>query len=106
MATTEQIALLRVMINEPLNEAPYTDALLGAAIDAATTLNAAAASIWESKAASVAHLVDISEGGSSRKNGDIYEQYLAMAKLYTTKDIPGEGAPTARQSMTREIQRA
>jgi hypothetical protein len=105
MATPDQIALLRVMINEPNNEAPYTDDLLGAAIDAATSLNAAAASIWEAKAASVAHLVDISEGGSSRKMGDVYEQYLKMASMYNDKD-DASGTTNGRVSMTREITRA
>jgi len=105
MATPDQIALLRVMINEPDNVEPYTDALLGAAIDAAESLDSAAAGIWEAKAASVAHLVDISEGGSSRKQGDIYEQFLAMAKMYSDKANPG-GLTATRQSMTREITRA
>lgn len=103
MASAEQIAQLRVMINEPTNAPPYTDDLLGAMIDA-SSLNGAAAGIWEAKAASVAHLVDISEGGSSRKMGDIYEQYLSMAKTFRTND--DVVTQTTRQSMTREITRA
>lgn len=103
MATTEQIAVLRSMINEPDNVEPYTDDLLGSIIDASTSLNAAAAGIWKSKAAQVAHLVDISEGGSSRKMGDVYEQFLKMADTFAEADNAVTGG---RQSMTREITRA
>lgn len=102
MATITEIATLRLMINEPANVEPYTDDALGAIIDASTSLNTAAASIWNTKAAQVAHLVDISEGGSSRKMGDVYEQFLKMAGTFEAKDaIVGSG----RVARTREITR-
>lgn len=104
MATPDQILILRGMINQPDNVAPWTDEYLGAVIDANQSLNAAAASVWEAKAATVAHLVDISEGGSSRKQGDIYEQFLAMAKLYKGEDE--NGVAGRRAPRTRAIERA
>lgn len=105
MASAADIAILRTMINQPQNAEPWTDETLGLIIDASSSLDDAAAKVWEGKAASVAHLVDISEGGSSRKMGDLHEQYLKMADLFTEKANPG-GATGVRQSMTREIARA
>lgn len=105
MATLEQITLLRSMINQPTNEQPWTDDVLSVVIDSATSLDAAAATVWEGKAASVAHLVDISEGGSSRKMGDLYEQFIKMATLFSNKANPG-GVAAARAPMTREITRS
>jgi hypothetical protein len=100
MATAEEIAALRLMIAEPDNVAPYTDLALGSAIDAADgDLNAVACQIWTTKAAGVVGLVDISEGGSSRKMGDLHEQYLTMAKTYCGRTV----AATAEASRTTRI---
>jgi len=83
MATADQIALLRLKIDQPDNVAPYTDAVLGAAIDAASgDLDLVAYNTWTNKAATASSLVDISEGGSSRKMGDLQEQYLRMAAQF------------------------
>jgi hypothetical protein len=104
VATTEQIAQLRLMINQPDNVAPYTDEELSKVIDASTSLNDAASTVWRAKAAQVAHLVDISEGGSSRKMGDVYEQFLQMSKTYGDKDATT--VATTRGPRTREITRS
>lgn len=79
MATAQQIAALRLLIAEPGPAAPYDDVTLGALIDAAPNMYSVAYEIWTSKAAGAAALVDVSEGGSTRKMGDVYEQYLQMA---------------------------
>ena len=95
MATPEQIAALRLLIAEPADSATYTDAVLGAMIDAADDeLNQAAYEVWVQKAAAAAELVDISEGGSTRKMGDIYEQALSMAKHFGGQ-VPGGVEPDA-----------
>lgn len=104
MATQDQIAQLRLMINEPNNAEPWTDENLALIIDANQgDLRSSAGQVWEGKAASVAHLVDISEGGSSRKMSDMYKNFLAIAKSYTDGDGEGVGSRAPR---TREITRA
>ena len=105
MATAEQIAEVRVKIAEPLNSEPWTDEIIEAMIDAsAGSTDAVAKTVWNSKAAQVAHLVDISEGGSSRKMSDMHKNFLNIAKSFETE----AGLPEAavRSSMTREITRA
>lgn len=106
MATSEQIAQLRRLINQPVNEAPYTDAVLTILIDAQTdgNLNTVAGSIWTEKAATYAELVDVQEGSSRRALGDLYEQAIAMALHYSSVD--GDGSIiTVRHARTRPIVR-
>lgn len=95
MATAEQIAALRLLIAEPIDSAIYTDAVLGALIDSLTgDLNKSAYSVWVQKAAAAAELVDISEGGSSRKMGDVHEQALNMAAHFAGQ-VSGGVTPDA-----------
>ena len=94
MATAEQIAALRLLIAEPNNVAPYTDTALGELIDEGTGQYVIAYHIWNQKAAGAAGLVDISEGGSSRKMGDLYEQYLSMAERMRVAAVSPTDPPT------------
>lgn len=102
MATPEEIAVLRVYINEPVNAEPYTDETLAIIIDATESLRIAAADVWDAKAASVAHLVDISEGGSSRKMSDIYDRFIALANRYR---LPPDSISSLGITTTRPIVR-
>lgn len=81
MATAEEIEGLRLLVAEP-DETTYTDAALGGILDAASSPNEAAATIWTQKAAAAATLVNVSESGSSRSLGDIQKNALAMAKVF------------------------
>lgn len=106
MASAAQVAALRLMIDQPDNVSPYTDAELGAVIDAAEgDLNKVAFGMWTNKAASVAKLVDISEGGSSRKAGDLWEQYLGMAKVYGDRVTDSTPGTTGRGTRISKIRR-
>lgn len=100
MATAAEITTLRGLIAEPDDVAPYTDVLLGARIDAAIgDLNATARDVWLEKAAGYAELVDVTEGGSSRKMGDLHEQALNMVKYFTAlTPEPAVKAHSARLS--------
>jgi hypothetical protein len=100
MATPEQVAELRSMVNEP-DATTYTDEALSARIDSAGSLSAAAASIWTEKAGRYSELVDVQEGSSKRSLGALYQQALNMASFY------GEGgdASPKRASRTRRIER-
>lgn len=104
MATPDQIAELRRLINEPTNTEPWTDTVLGVRIDAHTgTLSALAATIWREKAASYAGMVDIKEGNSDRKLSQLHKQALEMANHL------GGGEDTLigvrRPTRTRKIER-
>lgn len=85
MATAEEIAALRLLIAEPTDET-YTDEVLSDLLDGGSDY-AVAYQIWTQKAAGFAVLVDITEGGSTRKMGDLYEQALSMAEQMRTRAI-------------------
>jgi Cdc6-like AAA superfamily ATPase len=84
VATSVQVAQLRLLIAQSEDVSPYTEAELSARIDTAlANLNAVARDVWTEKAAAYADLVDASEGGSSRKMGDLHEQALNMVQFFT-----------------------
>lgn len=96
MATIQQVSALRLLIAEADDADPYTTAALFARIDAADdNLDQVAYEIWIEKASAYAALVDISEGGSSRKSGDLHEQALNMAKTFADRAITGQSPPGA-----------
>jgi hypothetical protein len=87
MATADEIAALRGLINEPdENCEGWEDDRLAELIDGSGSLNSVAHTIWLSKASSYSTLVDVSESGSSRKLGDLYKNALAMAKMFKDLD--------------------
>lgn len=86
MASPEGIAALRKLINEPDDTNGWTDDYLGGILDSGLTLNAAAGSVWTTKAGQFSTLVDVSESGSSRKLSDLHKNALTMAKFYQGAD--------------------
>lgn len=61
---------------------------------------------WESKAASYSKLVNISESGSSRSNGDLYKNALAMAKHFGSEDATGvPDGPVNNKTTRRAVRR-
>lgn len=92
MATAVQIAALRLLIAEPDNVAPYDDATLNTRLATATEY-ALAYQIWTEKAAAAAGLVDMSEGGSSRKMGSLHEQALSMAEQMRLRSVSSTNPP-------------
>ena len=83
MATTDQLeALKRAMSFTAADDEAYPDNLLAAVIDAAGSVDAAAARLWREKAAATAGLVNVTEAGSSRSLGNLSAQAAAMAKMY------------------------
>lgn len=93
MATITEIAALRLSIAES-DETTYSDAELATRLDAdGSTSDSVAYDIWIEKAAAAADLVDITEGGSSRKNGDLHEQALAMANVFASRVVSGQTPP-------------
>ncbi len=95
MATADEITAFRLLIDEAADKEPYTDASLGARLDAATSPQALAGLIWTEKAAAYAALVDVSESGSSRSLGQLQDKALAMAKTFQAADPTAPGTGTA-----------
>jgi len=108
MATVEEVAQLRRMVAEP-DDTTYTDEMLGAIIDGygegAAPLASSAQDVWLQKAASYAELVNISEGGSSRANGQLHTNALTMAKLYGAQVETAEGSGSAGRTRIARLVR-
>lgn len=100
MATTQEITELRLEIREPANVAPYTDDFLGEMIDS-YGVTESAHKIWINKRNSVSNLVDITEGGSSRKMSQLFDNYNKIVAAYETD----ASASSGRSSMTRAATR-
>jgi hypothetical protein len=107
MAEIENVKQLRLMVAEP-DDSTYTDEMLGALIDGYSgevlSLCRAARAIWYHKAAAYADLVDISEGGSQRKNGDLHKRALTMADLYGSQ-VDAEDSGANRRTIVRRLTR-
>jgi hypothetical protein len=78
MATEEEVAELRLLVDVASVDPPYTDEYLAMLIDT-YGMDTAAATVWRQKAASYSSLVDMSESGSSRKLSQLREAALDMA---------------------------
>lgn len=98
MADEATIARFRRMTALAADDAVYTDAVIDGMIED-LGFEAAAASVWREKAATVAGLVDTTESGSSRKLSQLREAYLDMG------GVIGGDAETGGGSYTVEIER-
>lgn len=97
---------LRAFIAEPSTSAQWTDVRLQEYLDAYETPQIAAHYIWLEKAATYSKLVDVSEGSSSRKMGDLYDNAMAQARYYLAW-VPAASQPVATDApRTRAIRRA
>lgn len=101
MATALEIAELRAEVQESNNAEPYTDAFLGELVDA-HGVSDSAYRIWKAKRNAVASLVDISEGGSSRKMSQLFDNYDKIVNGYESNgpsiDDPSTYAPRTRKA--------
>lgn len=80
----------------------FTDAQVTDLLAGSESVFAAAAEGWRIKAAEYSHLVDVSEGGSSRNLSALYKQALAELEHYGSLTT---GAPDARKVRIKSIQR-
>lgn len=94
MATADEIASLRLLIAEDTEER-YTDEQLSLRLDGADSPDRVAYQIWSEKAAYYTSLVDTSEGGSSRSNGQLQEKALKMVALFKSRLDDAAEVPTA-----------
>jgi hypothetical protein len=107
MATPEEIAALRILIGEPNDVPPWTDAVLAAIIDeAAGDMDQSAIVVWEGKAASAASYVDTTESGSSRRMSQLHDQALKMVAYYRGRvDTPTQPPDLSGYAFTTGIER-
>jgi hypothetical protein len=96
VATAEEIAAFRLLINEADDAEPYSDLGLSNRLDAATSPMALAKEVWLEKAASYASLVNVTESGSSRSMSDLHKNALAMAKGFGAEDPTAPGGTATR----------
>lgn len=102
MATPDQITQLRLLIGDT----DLTDEQLATIIDSESTIQGAAAQVWQVQAGKYSELVNISEAGSSRSLGSLYQNALDMAKYYrgldsTSGTQPGVTAVTRTRAIER-----
>lgn len=104
--TPGQIVALRLLVDEPDDAEPYTDAELSQMIaDQNGNINAAAYYIWVNKAAALSTMVDITEGGSTRRQSQAFTNAQEMVKHFQN-DIPSTDPDSlAHFSRTRAIER-
>lgn len=105
MATPDEIAAFRLLIDEADDAAPYDDQSLSNRIDGGTSVEAVARQIWLEKAASYASLVNVSESGSSRSMSDLHKNALSMAKGFGDADASAPGAPAVRGVRMKRLTR-
>lgn len=106
ISSPETLLQLRRMTAETdMDSSDYSDEDMDAAIIAAEgNLRAAAAQIWDEKAAALAGLVDVTESGSSRRMSQASANALALARSYRDGDVAGE-LPAPGGVRIRQIKR-
>lgn len=101
-STPALITEVRLRIGESLPEGGgaadtlFSDAQVAAWITEAESINHAIISGWEAKLAQWSNLVDVNDGASSRKLGDLMLHGEKMIAYYQRKLSQGPGDGTAR----------
>jgi hypothetical protein len=95
VATSDQIAAFRLLIDEKEDKHPYDDVSLSTRLDGAASVAGLAKEVWLEKAAVYASLVNVSESGSSRSMSDLHKNALAMSKALGEADASAPGTGTA-----------
>jgi hypothetical protein len=103
--TPEERMQLRRMIGDVTEPYAYNDDQIDEWLTATDgDARSAASTFWYAKATSYSEMVDISEAGSSRKNGDLFKNAMQLAKSFDDND--GENDPEViLPSTTRRIVR-
>lgn len=105
----EQRTFLRQLVSEPDDTGGWTDEridelAMGALLaDGTYDLRLYAAIIWDAKAADVAELVNVSESGSSRSMGQVFDHAVKMAERYRAPITTGVADPASRPRSTRIV---
>lgn len=101
-----EVTRLRRMTDDLATPQLYTDQSMTDLILSSLSLEAAAAQIWEEKAAYYLTMSDISESSSVRKNGDLYVRAMQMASYYRQRaDVINPNPYKGGRATTRAIVR-
>ena len=80
------VRLVRLYINQPENDEPFTDSVIQDMIDRVDgDVYSAAAEMWRIKAGSVADWYQVTADGSSLSRQQVFEHCQAMATYYSTQ---------------------
>ena len=82
MADIEQIEQVQKLLGPDAESGGWTEVTINAALDAGRSANYIAAKWWAQRAAETAHLIDISESGTSRQLSAIHRNAKEMAAIY------------------------
>jgi hypothetical protein len=85
MATPDQIAQVTELLPDAAASEGWDDDKIGTLIDAGNSNNQILMRYWESRAASTAHLISISEDGSSRDLSVIHSNAVAQVNYWANK---------------------
>jgi hypothetical protein len=88
MATSGEIAEVRLNTDEPSETSLFLDKDIAALIDEGT-VEFASGQIWMQKAAAYAKLVNVSEAGASHDFGTLQDKALQMATLFGSGGASG-----------------
>lgn len=102
MASESDIQRLK-QISPPTIVAQYSDEDLGAMIDDQGTVRLAAGLLWEERAVETSELVDITEGSSSRKMQQEFDNAVKMTERYLGS--LEDGTPGRRPARVHHITR-
>lgn len=110
MAAVDMIPLLRLYINEssqdPFSDEDLQDVLERFTAGDDTDVYLSAAELWDMKAARFAHLVDVSEGGASRKMSQAYEHAKELSEYYRGRSVAASDISIAATvTSTNQIER-
>lgn len=108
MATTEQLAAIRLLIGAgALQDAEINSLIDQATTDGETDMLLAQASVWEALAARYHGLVDTSESGSSRSMSQMFKNATSMAAAIRAQITARDEVviETSRRTTTRRITR-
>lgn len=107
--TTDQIALLRKMVDEEDDSNGWTVVALNLVAaqhineDGSYAINGIAGSIWRAKAATYVEMVNTSESGSSRSAGQMFDHAIKMAELFEGSNGDGEDGSIPAPRSTRIV---
>jgi len=107
VAEIEQILQVQKLLGPDAESGGWTEVTINAALDAGRSANYIAAKWWAQRAAETAHLIDISESGTSRQLSAIHRNAKEMAAIYralaaeeeVTPDLPASTVRRGRRSV-------
>jgi len=109
VADIEQIMAVQALLGPDAELGGWTEVEINAALDAGRSANYIAARWWAQRAADTAHLIDISESGTSRQLSAIHRNAKEMAATYralaaeeevtTDPEVPASTVRRGRRSV-------